>query len=66
MMGSGEGGEKRRHSAAVRGVNANARPEIVQSRITQHEIDVKGTWLANATFPQAVKLLEAECLSFRN
>lgn len=47
------------------GVNGNARPEIAQSRITQHEIDVKGTWLANATFPQAVKLLESEVLNLR-
>lgn len=45
------------------GVNEKARPEIVQSRITQHEIDVKGTWLANATFPQAVKLLESGVLN---
>lgn len=47
------------------GVNGNARPEIIQSRITQHEINVKGTWLANATFPHAVKLLESRVLNLK-
>lgn len=45
------------------GVNAKAIPEVVQSRITQYEIDVKGTWLANATFSKAVKLLESGVLN---
>lgn len=47
------------------GVNAKALPAVVQSRITQHEIDVKGTWIANATFPKAVKILESGVLDLR-
>ena len=44
------------------GVNAQALPQVVQSRITQSEIRVQGTWLANATFPTAVTLLESGVL----
>ena len=47
------------------GVNAKALPAVVQSRITQHEIGVKGTWIANATFPKAVKILESGVLDLR-
>lgn len=44
------------------GVNANARAELAQSKITQKEIDVIGTWLANATFPEAVKIVEQNAI----
>lgn len=41
------------------GVNKMARKEIAQCEITTKEISVKGTWLANATFPQAVSIIES-------
>lgn len=44
------------------GVNKKAECRIAQSQITQNEITVRGTWLANATFPRAVKLLESGVL----
>ncbi len=44
------------------GVNKKAECQIAQSRITQNEIAVRGTWLANATFPRAVRLLESGVL----
>lgn len=47
------------------GVNSKAVPQVVQSRITQYEIDVKGTWIANATFPLAVKILESGVLNLK-
>lgn len=37
-------------------------PSVVQSKITQSEIRVQGTWLANASFPKAVKVLESGVL----
>ncbi len=40
------------------GVNKRARAEIAQCEITTKELNVSGTWLANATFPEAVRLLE--------
>jgi L-iditol 2-dehydrogenase len=40
------------------GVNTAARATVPQSLITTKEIQVLGTWLANATFPSAVQLLE--------
>lgn len=40
------------------GVNKMAENKIAQSEITTKEISVLGTWLANATFPEAVKVLE--------
>lgn len=40
------------------GVNKKALKEIAQCEITTKEIEVKGTWLANATFPRAVQVLE--------
>lgn len=40
------------------GVNKKARKEIAQCEITTKEIEVKGTWLANATFPKAVEVIE--------
>lgn len=40
------------------GVNKKARAEIAQSEITTKELSVLGTWLANATFPDAIRILE--------
>lgn len=48
------------------GVNGNAVPSVVQSKITQSEIRVQGTWLANASFPKAVKVLESGVLDLEN
>lgn len=39
------------------GVNTGATPSVQQSDIVQKEITVYGTWLANATFPEAVRIL---------
>ncbi len=44
------------------GNNARANPNIVQSLITYKEARVLGTWLANASFGQAVKLLDSGLL----
>lgn len=44
------------------GVNKIARKEIAQCEITTKEIEVKGTWLANATFPQAVSIIENQVI----
>lgn len=44
------------------GVNTQAMPQVTQSKITQNEIRVQGTWLANATFPKAVEVIESGVL----
>ena len=44
------------------GANKKARIDIAQSEITTKEILVSGTWLANATFPDAVRVLERKCI----
>ncbi len=44
------------------GVNTQAKAPIMQSKITMKELQVLGSWLANATFPQAVKVLESRQL----
>jgi 2-desacetyl-2-hydroxyethyl bacteriochlorophyllide A dehydrogenase len=44
------------------GVNTQAEAPIKQSKITMKELQVLGSWLANATFPQAVKILESRQL----
>lgn len=49
----------------VFGVNAKAQPAVRQANITQKEIAVLGTWLANATFPKAVKILESGVLKVK-
>ncbi|GAH77240.1 unnamed protein product, partial [marine sediment metagenome] len=46
----------------VFGVNTNAVVKIPQSEITFKELRVLGTWLANATFPKAVKIIESGIL----
>ena len=47
------------------GVNTKAQPTVIQSQITFKEIQVLGTWLANATFPMAVKVLESGVLNLK-
>lgn len=44
------------------GVNKNARAEVAQCEITTKEISVLGTWLANATFPEAIRILETQVI----
>ncbi|MGI5858835.1 MAG: alcohol dehydrogenase catalytic domain-containing protein [Tepidanaerobacteraceae bacterium] len=44
------------------GVNKNSVSNLAQSVITTNEVSVIGTWLANATFPQAVKVLEQKVI----
>lgn len=45
------------------GNNARANPAITQSQITYKEAKVLGTWLANASFDQAVRLLDSGLLN---
>lgn len=47
------------------GVNAQAIPEVQQSKITQNEIRIQGTWLANATFSKAVEVIESGVLDLK-
>ena len=47
------------------GVNTKAHPEVVQSQVIFKEISVLGTWLANATFPKAVRILESGVLNLK-
>jgi len=45
------------------GFNSKAEPKVKQSEITCKEVKILGTWLANATFPKAVKLIESDVLN---
>ena len=47
------------------GFNAQAEPVIPQHMITNREVAVLGTWIANASFPQAVKILESGVLDLK-
>jgi 2-desacetyl-2-hydroxyethyl bacteriochlorophyllide A dehydrogenase len=47
------------------GFNAKAKPVVEQHQITNREVSVLGTWLANDSFPKAVKILESGALSLR-
>lgn len=47
------------------GNNAKAAPVVTQSQITYKEARVLGTWLANASFDQAVKMLAANTLNLK-
>ncbi len=47
----------------VFGVNTQATAQFPQSQVTFKELQVLGTWLANATFPEAVRVLEAGVLN---
>ncbi len=44
------------------GVNTHAKAELKQSEITMKELQIFGSWLANGTFPAAVKVLESRKL----
>ena len=44
------------------GLNLTAVAQFQQFQITGKELDVLGAWLANATFPSAVKILESGAL----
>ena len=44
------------------GVNTKAVAEFHQCDVTFKELQVLGTWLANATFPEAVRILESDLL----
>lgn len=44
------------------GVNEKATATLAQWKITKKEISVLGTWLANATFPEAVKIVEQKAI----
>jgi threonine dehydrogenase-like Zn-dependent dehydrogenase len=48
------------------GMNENARCDIKQYDITRYEFKIIGTYIANATFPEAVRLLESKRLNFKN
>jgi 2-desacetyl-2-hydroxyethyl bacteriochlorophyllide A dehydrogenase len=47
------------------GFNAKAKPAVEQHQITNREISILGTWLANDSFPKAVKILESGALNLR-
>jgi len=47
------------------GFNAKAKPSVEQHQITNREVSVLGTWLANDSFPKAVKILESGALNLR-
>jgi len=47
----------------VFGVNTRAMAQFPQSDVTFKELQVLGTWLANATFPEAVRVLESGVLN---
>ena len=59
QMAQAVGCAKRGGTVLLFGVNANAHPQVKQSDIVQKELRVQGTWLANATFPKAVAILES-------
>jgi 2-desacetyl-2-hydroxyethyl bacteriochlorophyllide A dehydrogenase len=47
------------------GFNAKAKPAVEQHQITNKEVTLLGTWLANDSFPKAVKILESGKLNLR-
>jgi threonine dehydrogenase-like Zn-dependent dehydrogenase len=49
-------------SIVLFGVNMKAVSQLMQNKITTKEISVIGTWLANATFPEAVKIIEQKAI----
>lgn len=49
----------------VFGVNSHATQQIKQVNITQKEVSVLGTWLANSTFPKAVHILASGKLNLK-
>lgn len=53
---------RRGGSVILFGVNDKSVSAIPQNIITKGEIAVRGTWLANATFPEAVRMLEENAI----
>lgn len=49
-------------SVVLFGVNKKAVGQLRQCEVTTKEIAVLGTWLANATFPEAVKIIEEKAI----
>lgn len=47
------------------GFNLKARPSIEQYLITNKEVSVLGSWIANDSFPKAVKILESGTLNLK-
>jgi len=47
------------------GVNKKSVSQIAQCEVTTKEISVLGTWLANATFPEAIKVLEKKAILYK-
>lgn len=45
------------------GFNAKSKPFVEQYQITNREVAVLGSWVANASFPKAVKILESGVLN---
>jgi 2-desacetyl-2-hydroxyethyl bacteriochlorophyllide A dehydrogenase len=52
-------------SVLLFGFNSKAKPTVEQHQITNREVSVLGTWLANDSFPKAVKILESGVLNLR-
>jgi len=49
----------------VFGVNKKAQSTLKQCDVTFKELQIMGTWLANATFPGVVRLLESGLLNLK-
>lgn len=47
------------------GMNKNAKCELQQYDLTRGEIKIIGTYIANRTFPQAIKILEGNLLNLK-
>lgn len=45
------------------GINGKVKYEFAQGNLTNREVAVLGTWIANASFPPAVRILESGVLS---
>lgn len=52
-------------SVVLFGVDHRAHAEMIQSQITVKELSVRGTWLANATFPEAIRVVEQEAIDLK-
>lgn len=48
------------------GMNKKAEPTVIQSEVTTKEVTLYGTWLANASFPRAVKILEEDSWNLKD
>ena len=47
------------------GLNSKVDDSVHQMDLTTREVSILGTWLANATFPAAVKILESDILNLK-